>query len=465
MQVNFEHHTKWIIASLILFIAIIILLPNSAYKSSKMGINRNEAIKTAKELLSEQGIDLKDYYVEGLLNNSPIESRYLVKKLGNNKFEKLIETDDIPSYGWTLYFHKNLSKEIAQIKYAVNLNYKGQITAFEREIPDTLSSPSFSTSAEAENYIKHYLTANSSIDVNDFRIVEKKSMQMSKRTDYLFTWEKVLPGYDSIKLQINALVQGNKLGSISSNFQIPQSESGYFATEEVFYSTISLIFIFFFTLVALYQFLKRYHQGEIWMNVGKNFFIIYFVISSISIINSWPGAGRSLTLGNMPFITTKFIVLSFEILILNLVLSLLLFASWSVGESLTRGLWPDKFRGIDAFIKGKIFTVTSGTSLLKGFTIGLATALIYLILPALINKESAFCFINPVSQIGVYSGYLPALDILTKALDTSILTGAAIVFFTTNLTYSKFRNTKLSILISGIVVTASAAISYTPPVN
>lgn len=244
---------------------------------------------------------------------------------------------------------------------------------------------------------------------------------MAKRTDYSFTWERILPNYDSTKLVLNTRVQGNKIGSVDYNFHIPQNESGFFETANVFYGTISIIFIFFFTLIALFQFLKKYHQGEIWMSVGKSFFIIYFVITIIATLNSWPGQGRNLSMGNMPFITTKIIILSFEILILNFVLSLLLLATWSVGESLTRGLWPDKFRGIDAFIKGKIFTISSGTSMLKGFTLGLGATLLYLIFPMLTNKEYALFFVNPINQIEIYSGYLPVLDILTKALTTAIL--------------------------------------------
>jgi hypothetical protein len=463
MKGNFEQHTKWIIASLILTVAIVILLPNSIYKTSKMEITRDEAINIAKDLLTKQGINLDGYYVEGLLDSHPIESRYLVKKLGREKFGKIIETDNFPLNGWILYFHKNLSKEIAQINYQVSVNYRGQIISYRREIADSTSSASFSSEQEAEIYLRNYIKNNSSIDLNGFKISDKKSFQMAKRTDYLFTWEKTMPDYNSTILTLKTRVQGNRIGYILYNFQIPQGESGYFETQEVLYATISLIFIFFFTLIAFYQFLKRYHQGEVWMSVGKSFFIIYFLITLVSSLNGWPGGGQGLSLGNMPFITTKAIVLTFQILIINFLLSLLLFACWSVGESLTRGLWPEKFRGIDAFIKGKFFTITSGTSLLKGVVFGLAASLLYLIVPVFTNKESAFCFINPWGQIDIYSGYLPVVEILTTALATSILTGTAIVFFTTNVSYYKFKNTRLSIILTGLVCCASTAIVYTPP--
>lgn len=463
MQVNLEHHTKWIIASIILVAALVIILPNSIYKTSKMEITRGEAVKIATEFLNKQGINLEGYYVEGLLNDEPVEVRYLLKKFGNNNYEKLIENNDAPSYGWLLFFHQNLSTQIPQTRYQVTLNYAGKFSGFTREIPDTTASESFSSEQEAELHIREFIKNNSLINLDEFNITEKKSVQMAKRTDYYFTWKKVLPQYDSIKLVVNTRVQGNKIGSITSNFQLPSDESGFFETFQVFYGTISIIFIFFFTLIALYQFLKKYHQGEIWMSVGKSFFVIYFVITIIATFNSWPGGGRGLTMGNMPFITTKIIVLLFQVLILNFVLSLLLLSTWSVGESLTRGLWPDKFRGIDAFIKGRIFTITSGSSLLKGFTLGLGASLLYIIASLLTGKVSSGIFINPIPQIEIYSGYLPTLDILTKALTTAILTGVAITFFTTNLTYYKFRNTKLSIIINGIVTAASIAIAYTPP--
>jgi Na+-transporting methylmalonyl-CoA/oxaloacetate decarboxylase gamma subunit len=463
MQANFEQHTKWIIASLILAAAIAFLLPNSIYKTSKMEITREEAVNIARNLLSKQGINLDGYYAEGLLGTNPVESKYLVKKLGSEKFEKLVETDNFPSNGWVVYFHKNLSKEIAQISYQVVVNYKGQIVGYKREIADSTSSSSFASIQEAEQYLRNYINKNSSLNLDGFKLTDQKSFQMAKRTDYLFTWEKIMPEFDSTTLALKTRVQGNRIGYIFYNFQVPQNESGYFETIEVLFTTISVIFIFFFTLIAFYQFLKRYHQGEIWMSVGKSFFIIYFLITLAGSLNGWPGGGMNLTLGNMPFITTKAIVLTFQILIINFLLSLLLFACWSVGESLTRGLWPEKFRGIDAFIKGKFFTITTGTSLLKGVVFGLAAALIYLLVPSFTNKESAFCFINPLGQTDIYAGYFPVLEILTTALGTSILTSTAVVFFTTNLSYYKFRNTKLSIILTGLVCCLSAAIVYAPP--
>jgi phosphoserine phosphatase RsbU/P len=463
MQVNFEHHTKWIIAAIILAVTLLIILPNSMYKTSKMEISRSQAITIASDFLTRQGINLDGYYTEGLLNNNTIEGKYLLRKFGADNYEELINSSNAPSYGWLILFHKNLSKEIAQTQYQVVLNYDGTFTGFDREIPDTTASASFSSELEAETYIRSFIKKNSVINLDEFNISEKKSVQMGKRTDYYFTWEKTLPKYDSLKLTVNTRVQGNKIGTIKYNFHIPQNESGFFETAEVFYGTISVIFIFFFILIALFQFLKKYHQGEIWMSVGKSFFVIYFIITIISTINSWPGSGRSLSMGNMPFITTKIIVLLFEVLVLNFVLSLLLLAAWSVGESLTRGLWPNKFRGIDAFIKGKIFTITSGSSLLKGFVLGLGVSVLYLIIPIFTNKGSSSFFINPINQIEIYSGYLPTLDILTNALTKSILTGVAITFFTTNLTYYKYRNTKLSIIISGLVTGLSVAITYTPP--
>ncbi len=462
MRGIFEHHSKWIAASLILAAAIALLLPGSVFKSSKMELTGNEAIDISRRLLTDQGIDLSGYYAEPLINNSPIESRHLLRKLGSVKYDALISGDNIPSYGFVIFFHKNLSREFPQTRYQVFLNYKGQFTGYIREIPDSTSSESFASEEEARHYIGNFIEQHTNFRMQDLTLAEKKSFQMAKRTDYLFTWEKYLPGFDSVKLEINARTQGNRIGVITSNFNIPAAESGYFETSEVFFSTISLIFIFFFTLVALYQFLKRYHQGEIWMRVGKKFFIIYFLIGLVSIINSWPGGGQGLTLGNMPFITTKFIVFAFRILILNFILALLLFACWSVGESLTRGLWPEKFRSIDAFIKGKIFTISAGTSLLKGVVFALGFSLLILLIPILANKENAVSFINPVYQVNIYASYLPVIEIITSALLEAIITGAGIIFFVVNISYYRFRNKTLSVILSGIASLGAAAITYQP---
>lgn len=460
MKIISSSHKYWLLAGAVILGAIIWLYSAGTYENLSMKITRQQAIDIAKDFLSEQNVKLDNFYEEAFIDNSPIEIRYILKKLGREKFKEYHKEKKWSNLGWNVMFHQNLARQIAQTTYYVDVSNEGRIYGYRKLIPDTTFLPSVSKS-EATALITAYIKDKIGNDFNEYKLEETKEENYRSRTDYSFRWEKDEPELNA-KIIITGRVQGNGVAGYQHYFEVPQSDREYFEAVEAIYGTISAIFVVLLMMTAYYLFLKKYHQGEIWMSMGRLIFIIFFTVFLMEIINFWPSVGYGAQLGNLSFIYVKIIVLLINALI-SFFLSLLVFAAWTVGESYARSLWPNKLKGIDAFIKGHITAVESGSSLLKGFVLGAAIALSFLIGDLLLSRPNSNIFISPAGLLDIFGGFIPVISIIGESFTGAVLAGIAVTFFVVNISYQRWKKKWVSILIAGIVTTMGFIIAATPP--
>ncbi len=461
MDQNFKDHNYWLIAGILIFILIVVLYPFSVFTTMKMDITRGQAEAIAQKFLEGQKFNIRGYKSEVFLDNSPVENRYILKKLGNKDFSEYIKNEKRSTYSWVVMFHQDLPKQIAQTTYYVDVSSNGNVFGFTREIPDTNRSKTISKT-EATNLALSYVKNVLGSEFNNFELTESKEENYSNRSDYSFRWEKdenKLTG----KLIILAVVQGDKLGRYSYYFEVPQVDREYIGSSEALYGTMSAIFIMVLIIIAFYLFLKKYHQGEVWISLGRNLFIFVYVITFLEVINLWPGIGRGTNFGNLSFTNVKIIVFVVNGLIIYFFLSLLVFASWAVGESYARSLWPKKLRGIDALIKGHLFAVSTGISLIRGLVLGGALSLSVLIGSMILNTPNASMFISPTSFQEIFIGWLPSVSVLFGGIEAAILTSIVMTFLIVNISYQRWKKKWLSIALTGLVLTLGFSIASTPP--
>ncbi len=461
MDQNFKDHNYWLIAGILIFILIVVLYPFSVFTTMKMDITRGQAEAIAQKFLEGQKFNIRGYKSEVFLDNSPVENRYILKKLGNKDFSEYIKNEKRSTYSWVVMFHQDLPKQIAQTTYYVDVSSNGNVFGFTREIPDTNRSKTISKT-EATNLALSYVKNVLGSEFNNFELTESKEENYSNRSDYSFRWEKdenKLTG----KLIILAVVQGDKLGRYSYYFEVPQVDREYIGSSEALYGTMSAIFIMVLIIIAFYLFLKKYHQGEVWISLGRNLFIFVYVITFLEVINLWPGIGRGTNFGNLSFTNVKIIVFVVNGLIIYFFLSLLVFASWAVGESYARSLWPKKLRGIDALIKGHLFAVSTGISLIRGLVLGGALSLSVLIGSMILNTPNASMFISPTSFQEIFIGWLPSVSVLFGGIEAAILTSIVMTFLIVNISYQRWKKKWISIALTGLVLTLGFSIASTPP--
>jgi len=460
MKASFKDHKFWLFSGIILLALIIAFYPFGVYNSLSMKLTRPEAIDIATKFLAEQNTNINGFSTEAFLDNSPIDMRYLIKKFGGKGFKEYLKTHPT-NLSWTVMVHQNLPKQIQQTTYHIDVAQDGSIFGYRREIPDSIEIKSLAKT-EATNLINSFLMQKYGNEFNNFKLVESKEEQYRNRTDYSFRWEKEEPDVNA-KTILTAKVQGDQVGSYNYYFEVPQADREYFRAADAIFGTISVVFVVFLMMIAFYLFLKKYHQGEIWMNVGRSIFIIFFLLSLVEVINLWPGIGQGVSIGNISFLFTKIIVLLFNGLILQFFIALLVFASWTVGESYARSLWPEKLKGVDSFIKGHIFSIHSGTGLMKGMVIGLAIALSFLFGGIILNRPESNFYIVPSGLMEIFIGWLPAVSVIVGAFITALLASIAITFFIVNISYQRWKKKWVSILLSGLVTVLGITIASTPP--
>jgi phosphoserine phosphatase RsbU/P len=461
MQNNFSKHKYWIAAGFVTIALIIILYPGGIYNKLTMEITRPQAIEIAKDFLIKQNIDVQGFYEEAILDNSPIEIKYILKTLGEKGFKKYNSGKKWSNLGWSVLFHQNLPRQIQQTQITVDVSSDGNIYGFKMKIPDESSLPSISKT-EAAELISSYLLKKIGSEFNQYKLIESKEENYRNRTDHSFRWEKDETGLNA-KIVITANITGNKISGYSQYFEVPQKEREYIEAIDAIYGTVSVIFLIFLMFIAIFLFLKKYHQGEIWISVGRSFFILYFILSFLYLTNLWPALGFGAQLGELSFLNIRIMIFLIYGLIINFFMALLVFTSWTVGESYARSLWPHKLKGIDAFIKGHFYTLDSGASIMKGFVIGSALSLCYLAAELFLDQPGAKIFISPTNFYESLNSFIPGMHIIFNSLTTSFLAAIAVTFFIVNISYQRWKNKRLSIMLSGLVTTLGYIIASTPP--
>lgn len=460
MQLNLSGNKYWLAAGAVIIFLIIALYPKATYKSLSMEITRTQAIDSAKKFLTEHGVNLTGFNEEAFIDNAPVEIRYILKKLGREKFKEYYTSKSWANFGWNIMFHQNLSRQFHQTTYYVDVSNSGKIFGFREVIPDTVSLQSL-TRTEATEFISNYLEDVLDDEFEEYKLIETREENFRNRTDFAFRWEKDESDLNA-KIIITGRVQGNTIAGYQHFFEVPQSDREYFEAGEAIFSTISVVFVVILMMIAFYLFLKKYHQGEVWMSVGRLFFIIFFSISILEMINYWPAIGQGAFVGDLSFIYVKIIVYMVNFIMLFF-LSLLVFASWTVSESYARSLWPNKLKGIDAFIKGHITSLESGNSMLKGLVIGSAIAFSFMLGDIILNKPNSTIFVSPTNLVDMFGVYIPAFSIIGGAFSNAILASIAITFFVVNISYQRWKKKWVSILITGLVTTFAFVIASTPP--
>lgn len=457
---NYKNNKYWLTALLLTIIGLAVMYTQSPFASLKMEITTEEAVEKAKKFLSDLDYNISDYTYEATINNNNNVSGYIIQNYGNDVFSEKVAENKIPLHGWRILFHQNLSPGTPAVTYNVTLTYDGWISSFRRDIPDTASIPSVDQ-VLAEEKIMDFLKFHTNINIADYEKIKVREDNFGNRFDYHFEWEKALSQPEG-KLKIDATIQGNEPGSFRAYYEIPPNSLNDERTIQTLFGTFSFIFVFFLAQFAIFIFIKKYHSGEIWLSTGKILLIAFYIISFIGIINAWPALGEGVGTGTN-IITKKIVVLISAVFLVYVLLALLIFSAWAVGESFSREIWREKLEGIDAFIKGKFFTNQSGPPILKGIVLGNLMVLAYGLLSMLINWSPEGAFFNPTGYLSIYNTYLPALSVFTDAITESSLTAIVLTFFIVNITYQKWHNKWLSVVLSALVYTASPVISVSLP--
>jgi hypothetical protein len=336
----------------------------------------------------------------------------------------------------------------------------GKVIGFDHQIKDTVTMHSLSA-AEAESLAQEFLWKQG-VSLSEYSLKTSSDTRRQGRIDYRFTFER----RDTLARDaIWVRVQGGEIGGFRSDytpgpaFQRMFSRIDTTATFLVTGSVVGLFLLFFFVVIL---FLKKYHEGEVGTSTALIFFAGLFAVSTLSVINVYPTLGTSVQMGDMNPANLRIVMLVFNLLIVELFLSVMAFAAWSVGESASRITWPDKMRGIDSALFRKYLTADVGEGILRGYAwgfvlLGGCAALLYVIMP--------------IFKMGVYTSnmqrvpeaYLPGLRPLLSAATVALFTEVVYRLFFVSYIKEKTRKVWTGVIISSLIWMVTAFVLWDTP--
>jgi hypothetical protein len=119
-------------------------------------------------------------------------------------------------------------------------------------------------------------------------------------------------------------------------------------------------------LILLTVFLKKYHAGEVGVGTAS---VVFATVAVLWIAIDWIMGGPAVegsNTGSIDAPTTALVYMIFKFLLYDLVMAVLAFFAWSVGESYARERWGERLASFDALLRRDPLNATTGRSVLIG---------------------------------------------------------------------------------------------------
>jgi sigma-B regulation protein RsbU (phosphoserine phosphatase) len=347
------------------------------YKAVNLNIDKPGAVKIASDFLGQKGYDLKDYQVMALVNYPNPAFYYMQKRLGWAKTQEIFqkEQDKGLEFYWQIFWFKNLPRSSNYEQFQVSVSGTGRIIGFSHDFPGDLDWPqgrqAHITREKALKMATDFLKKQG-FDLNGYKIDAFQTQKSEKRTDHRFSWKKDLE-FAGGKVNLTVVVQGDDLGRSRVSFGVPASDTAainHIQERRSYSAFASYFFVFIISLVMIIIFLRKYHEGELAVKTAlmASFACWLFLVMESGLKFRLNAAGAAF--GELSYDGVGLMMFIFFSLIIWPFLSIVAFASCSVGEFLAREKFNKKFTALDSILNKKFTTLNAAQSLLNGYFAG-----------------------------------------------------------------------------------------------
>ena len=219
--------------------------------------------------------------------------------------------------------------------------------------------------------------------------------------------------------------------------------------------SLSYVYLFLLFLIIQVIFLRKYHEGEVGVKSASYVFLIIWISLAIETLLKFKFLSFGSNMGQLSTDGIGLVFLFISILIAWPFFSIMGFSSWSIGESLGRTKFGNKFISIDSFFNKKFASLNVSNSILNGYAVGfLGLGLISGLLIVFIKYFNVFIDITKYNLN--LSSSLPFLIPVLYAVSSSFF--SELVFrLLPNIYFFKLLNSKFkSLLISSVLWTIYA---------
>ncbi len=376
-----RHFTVLILSGLAGLFAFIFLLDRFyPYEAANIQINRSKAVELGSLLINEQDHDLTGFDKTVIMNYSDEAFIFLQKMFGFKTAQTMMryKNNHGLDFGWLVMWFHNLPQNAPQERFFVGISRNGSCYLYNHQYPVSFEWPrpeyAHLDSAGAYSLADEFLDQNH-IEIEDYLLSHYRSTRHSTRTDHVFIWEKVNE-FDPTNVELHMTIQGDRIGLFQHILQIPDNDAlaikRQSGTEYFFNTVISITVLFLAGLVTLFIFLKKYHEGEVEVRLGRLVFFVIWISFVFQALLMFRLNAAGINLGELARDGVALFIFILFVLIIRPVLSLFTFTAWGSGESLGRENFAKKFRAIDALLNKKFFTLDVARSTLQGYCAGFA---------------------------------------------------------------------------------------------
>ncbi len=429
--------------------------------SVELRYDRGQIMERGRRFLVDLGYDLKDYQEDATFQFDGTTHLFLQGLFGMKRTNEIIRSDSLSTHYWVLdWYDRSVTRSLRPESFTVWISPGGRVIGFEHEINDTVTKRSI-TAGEAEQLARGFLDRQG-IPLSAYVLKTSTDTRRPGRIDHRFVFEKP----DSLaRNAIWVRVQGDEIGGFRRDYapgELFRNSFSRIDTAATFMVTGSVVgmFLLFFFLVIL--FLKKYHEGEVGTRTAILLFAGLFSVSALAVILVYPTLGTNVQMGDMNPANLRIVMLLFNVLVVELFLSVMAFAAWSVGESVSRSAWPEKMRGVDSALFRKFVTVDVGEGLLQGYAWGLIllggyAGLLYLLIPDF-NTGIFTMSVNRVPE-----AYLPGVRVLLSAVSVVLVSEVIYRLFFISYLKEKTRRVWGGVLVSSLLWMVTAFVLWDLP--
>lgn len=350
------------------------LIPEAAVS---FDMNREDALAASHKYLAEWGYTPDEFQYMISLCRSDDLIRYYESTYGLVKGNEHLS--GIPALYWWIEYAKikdkaqryvvsaNAVRGFEQPDVSIKMDVRGNLVELQRQLPDTVAGGRL-TEGEARGIALSALAKH--ISLADWQFEGSSITHLRSRTDYRFSWSKA-NSTDSLRRRAEVTVQGDKLGALTLDYQVPRLEK----TDSVqsVAKVASGVVLFILIITAVVFLFLRTRSNEVDFKSG----IIWGALTAVGVIvmlvsQSLAGSQRD----------SWSLILS--ALVGGVFLGALVWVAWMTSDSVGREVWNEKFYTIGRIKKGRFISETIGTALLRGIAsgvllLGLAVTVCYIV--------------------------------------------------------------------------------------
>jgi hypothetical protein len=198
----------------------------------------------------------------------------------------------------------------------------------------------------------------------------------NQRTDHLFVY-RVRTGFPLDRLAF--FVSVSFIGDQLAGWQIYEEYRDgtpfrYEMGQGIAGTFVRLASIYLFLLILMVIFLRKYHAGEVGVGTAG---VLFALLVSVAILLYYLISAEyssDMQMGGVDGRTTAIAMVSFTLLFFQLPLAVLVFLSWSVGESYAHERWGSRLAAFDSIVRRDPLNASAGRSTLQGLLYAPAVA-------------------------------------------------------------------------------------------